>query len=77
MQYPRTPWSPHVGDHVRIKGMRLHGIVHRISGERSERRFVISIHEHAVREGIDALHSASDAVAARTVFWLEEIEPAR
>ena len=76
MQYPGTPWSPHVGDHVRIKGSMLHGTVHRINGERSERRFVISVHEHAVSEGTDATDSASDA-AARTVFWFDEIEPAR
>jgi hypothetical protein len=77
MQHPGTPWSPHVGDHVRIKGTRLQGIVQRINGERSERRFVISVHDHAVRKSIDARNGASDAVAARTVFWLEEIEPAR
>jgi hypothetical protein len=55
----------------------LHGIVHRINGERSERRFVISVHEHAVRDGTDAPNGASDAAAARTVFWFDEIEPAR
>ena len=75
MQHPESPWPPHIGDRVRIKGTRLDGIVHRINGERTERRFVLTVYARVMGEGVDDLDGASETAAARTVYWLDEIEP--
>ena len=76
MPDPTIPWPPHVGDLVGISGSQLIGQVRTIAGVGTIQRFVLSVRAPATGDSELSLKLTAAAERARTVYTLDELEPA-